>query len=106
MPAAGTYVLHQRGMASLTEDAENMTTSRDQAISEILGDRRGGNDLSLRGKALARALKNQAPRTMTAWEWEEWYAQHGVPTEHRQPASGQWWQRLFRSSQRPGGARG
>jgi hypothetical protein len=45
-------------------------------------------DRSLRGQALRRAMGNTPPRTLTAWEWKEWYAQHGVPDIHRAPLQG------------------
>jgi hypothetical protein len=98
--AVSAYVFGKGRHSVAGKGCLKMTRSRDQAIDKIVGDQRVGNDLSLRGKALARALKNEAPRTMTAWEWEEWYAQYGVPTEHRKSETGGWWQRVFRSSSR------
>ena len=44
-------------------------------------DERG--DHSLRQLAWERARGETVPRTLTAWEWEEWYARHGVPQSHR-----------------------
>ena len=51
-------------------------------ISAILatGDQRSDN--SLRGKSLQRALSSEPPKTLTAHEWEQWYAEHGVPQSH------------------------
>jgi predicted DCC family thiol-disulfide oxidoreductase YuxK len=34
---------------------------------------------TLRGNALRRALTGEVPNTLTPWEWEEWYKEHGVP---------------------------
>lgn len=51
-------------------------------------------DTSLRGKSLRRALQAEVPRTLTPYEWEQWYAQHGVPAGHRKPkerARRPWW---------------
>jgi hypothetical protein len=39
-------------------------------------------DNSLRGNALRRAMSQKVPRTLTPYEWELWYAEHGVPEEH------------------------
>jgi hypothetical protein len=52
-------------------------------------------DTSLRGKALERALGDRLPTTLTPHEWEQWYAEHGVPASHRQSAADgdrPWWQ--------------
>ena len=52
-------------------------------------------DNSLRGKSLQRALGGEPPRTLTPYEWEQWYAEHGVPDSHRKPDQGavrRWWQ--------------
>ena len=52
-------------------------------------------DNSLQGKALRRAKQNDVPRTLTPYEWEQWYAAHGVPENHRaEPAETsrrKWW---------------
>ena len=51
-------------------------------------------DNSLRGNALRRALQQQVPTTLTPYEWEQWYIEHGIPQAHRQtdkrPAR-RWW---------------
>lgn len=60
------------------------------------GERR---DNSLRGKSLERALHSDLPRTLTPYEWQEWYERHGVPPDHRQavaPAPSSFWQRIKR----------
>ena len=33
---------------------------------------------------MERANEERVPRTLTPWEWEEWYASHGRPADHRQ----------------------
>lgn len=51
----------------------------------------------LRGKALLRARDNKIPRTMTPYEWLEYYESHGVPKEHRQSKDQKsWWDRIKR----------
>ncbi len=50
---------------------------------------------SLRSKALRRAMHETLPKTLTPYEWEQWYAEHGVPESHRdgRPAGRKrWWQ--------------
>lgn len=47
-------------------------------------DTKDAPDISLRTKALRRARHGDVPRTLTPWEWEEWYAVHGVPPAHRE----------------------
>lgn len=54
-----------------------METRQQKLIREILNDKVEATDNSLRAKALERALSGAKPRTMTPWEWEEWYAAHG-----------------------------
>ena len=38
----------------------------------------------LRGKALLRARDDKTPRTMTPYEWLDYYETHGIPPEHQQ----------------------
>jgi hypothetical protein len=45
---------------------------------------RAPQDTSLRKKSLRRAAEDYVPRTLTAHEWEDYYREHGVPSEHRQ----------------------
>jgi len=52
-------------------------------VTEDEGDVGGGN--SLQAKSLDRALNNTVPKTLTPYEWEEWYSKHGVPDTHREP---------------------
>ncbi len=51
-------------------------------------------DTSLRGKALERALEDRVPTTLTPHEWEQWYAEHGIPPSHGNAAGDgrPWWQ--------------
>ena len=64
-----------------------MATKRDKAIQAALDAAEPASkkqqdaelDKSLRAQAFRRAESQQPPKTMTPWEWEEWYAQHGVP---------------------------
>lgn len=77
-----------------------MSETRNQRrIREILGENEPDKDHSLRAQAMARATEETVPRTLTPWEWEEWYASHGRPADHQQPASRAerpgFWQRLF-----------
>ena len=51
-------------------------------------------DVSLRGQALRRAVQAELPKTLTPYEWEQWYAEHGVPRAHLQAAMKprkRWW---------------
>lgn len=51
-------------------------------------------DNSLRGNALRRALQHRVPTTLTPYEWEQWYAEHGIPESHRQTnkrPGRRWW---------------
>lgn len=67
-------------------------------IRELFGKKEESADNSLRAKALQRALGGKAPKTLTPHEWEQWYAENGVPTEHLQPLSKatrlSWWRRI------------
>mgnify|MGYP001814407086 FL=1 len=77
-----------------------METRNQRRIREILGGSEPAPDHSLRGHALRRARSREAPRTLTAWEWEQWYAEHGVPQQHRAGPSKKveapaWWRRLL-----------
>mgnify|MGYP000058696081 CR=1 FL=1 len=56
-----------------------METRNQTLIRNILGDDAQATDNSLQGKAFGRAISNAIPKTMTPWEWEEWYAVHGKP---------------------------
>ncbi len=64
-------------------------------IRAMLGDEEERSNTSLRSHALHRALGEHVPKTLTPWEWEQWYADHGVPDSHRQvdalPRKRAWW---------------
>ena len=53
-------------------------------IRQTLKEQGDNADTSLRGKSLQRALGQQVPKTLTPYEWESWYAEHGVPESHKQ----------------------
>ncbi len=77
-----------------------MSETRNQKrIREILDEAPAEEDHSLQAQALKRADPEHVPRTMTPWEWEQWYAEHGVPPEHQQrpepTARPGLWQRLL-----------
>jgi hypothetical protein len=55
---------------------------RKKSIDEIMQATEAPIDRSLRGNALRRATGSQVPRTLTAWEWEEYYRTHGRPETH------------------------
>lgn len=58
------------------------------------GDDNKNADTSLRSKALRRALEHDLPKTLTPHEWEQWYADHGVPQSHKQGETAprrRWW---------------
>ena len=68
-------------------------------IREILGETEARADTSLRRQSLRRATNRQPPRTLTPFEWEQWYAENGVPEEHLraiQPITETFWRRLKR----------
>ena len=68
-----------------------------ERIADLLGSEQSSADTSLRAKSLERATRALVPRTLTPYEWEQWYAQHGVPESHSGPDTGKktaWWQRL------------
>ena len=75
-----------------------MAHRQQQLIDRILGEEQGDGDHSLRKKALDRATGDKVPTTLTPWEWQEWYAQNGVPASHKhtRPAKTAWWRRLLR----------
>ena len=66
-----------------------MTETRQQKrIRQILNQVEEEKDTSLRGHALKRATEHDVPRTLTAWEWEQWYIDNGKPDAHRPPEPG------------------
>jgi hypothetical protein len=67
-------------------------------IARLLGEQQAASDHSLRAKSLKRATTGTVPRTLTPYEWEQWYAQHGVPDSHtsgRRKPTRSWWRRLL-----------
>ena len=51
-------------------------------------------DTSLRAASLQRAVGQSLPKTLTPYEWQQWYAEHGIPDSHLNPAKKQarpWW---------------
>ncbi len=68
-------------------------------IAQLLGDEQASSDLSLRAQSLKRATTGSVPRTLTPHEWQQWYAQHGVPDSHtnnEHTPTSPWWRRLLR----------
>lgn len=68
-------------------------------IDRINDEKQEPTDNSLQQKALERATGGKVPTTLTPWEWQEWYAEHGVPESHK-PSEAEaprrsWWQRLL-----------
>lgn len=70
----------------------------EERIRRILGEEEEApRDHSLRSHAIRRAMDAETPRTLTPWEWQEWYEQHGKPnTMNPEPRRRRWWQRLLR----------
>jgi hypothetical protein len=77
-----------------------METRNQKLIREILGDDEEGSDTSLQAQTLRRARSQEPPTTLTPFEWEQWYREHGVPESHRRaqaaPPRRSWWRRLLR----------
>lgn len=66
-------------------------------IDELVGEPEQAIDRSLRGQALRRADQAELPRTLTAWEWEAYYLEHGQPEAHasaQEIGTAGWWVRL------------
>jgi ubiquinone biosynthesis monooxygenase Coq7 len=64
-----------------------METRQQRLIREILEadvpkTKSQEQDHSLRQQAWDRALSGAPPKTMTPWEWQDWYATQGVPATH------------------------
>jgi hypothetical protein len=75
-----------------------METRQQKLVSRILDEKPERADTSLRAQAWRRARGEEPPRTMTPWEWEQWYAEHGRPEDQQKepaaPRSG-WLRRLL-----------
>jgi len=66
-------------------------------IKELLGETEPSADTSLQSYSLRRATQKLPPRTLTPFEWEQWYSENGVPASHKSskaPAVESFWQRL------------
>jgi hypothetical protein len=75
-----------------------------ERIRRLLGDEEESSDTSLRAKSLARALEETVPTTLTPHEWEQWYAEHGVPDSHNNAKTAHalpWWRRWLRTNRQP-----
>ena len=72
-----------------------MAASREQVINEALDVSGERGDSSLQAQSLRRAMNESPPTTLTAWEWEEWYARHGVPEAHQRRETAGWWTQLL-----------
>lgn len=76
---------------------KSSSTTTKQRIDHILADGDERSDTSLRGHSLQRALSQDVPKTLTPYEWQEWYKLHGVPEGHVQSTQGskrRWWQSI------------
>ena len=81
-----------------------METSQQRKIRELLEAEEGNeqsSDTSLRAHALEHTAEGYVPKTLTPYEWEQWYAEHGVPPSHRKHAHGakpaqSFWRRILR----------
>lgn len=70
-------------------------------IQAMLGEKEERSNTSLRSHALHRALEQHVPKTLTPYEWEQWYLEHGVPDSHRRgetPARKRSWWRFWGNS--------
>ena len=56
-----------------------------ERIRRLLDEKELSTDNSLRAKSLGRAIGGDVPKTLTPYEWEQWYAEHGVPDSHLAP---------------------
>ncbi|MFT4822795.1 MAG: hypothetical protein ACJAUG_001124 [Halioglobus sp.] len=71
------------------------STKTQRHIDRMLSGAGERSDTSLRGKSLQRALGEEVPKTLTPYEWQEWYKLHGVPEGHLQSNKAvkrRWWQ--------------
>ena len=69
--------------------------------SDATADSEPEGDTSLQAHALEHTDPDYVPKTLTPHEWEQWYAEHGVPESHRHPPSSRpaatsLWLRLLR----------
>jgi len=59
--------------------------NREKILELVKTEKEPQKDLSLQAKARKRAMESIVPRTLTPWEWQEWYERHGVPESHSSP---------------------
>ena len=59
-----------------------METRSQKLIREILNEKSPETDHSLGSAAFERAMSGERPRTLTAHEWEQWYAESGEKPQH------------------------
>lgn len=74
-----------------------MTDNRSR-IDRLLEKEDDSADTSLRAHSLQRATRGTVPTTLTPYEWEQWYAEHGVPETHRNAGLERptpWWKKWF-----------
>jgi Protein of unknown function (DUF3429) len=69
-------------------EAQTMAINRDN-VRHLPDEKEPPEDHTLRGSSLRRALSGDLPRTLTPHEWEQWYAEHGVPRSHIAPPAKQ-----------------
>lgn len=56
---------------------------RDDLIDKILSNEdEPAPDHSLRGRSLRHTEEDYVPKTLTPYEWLEYYEQHGIPESH------------------------
>ena len=60
-----------------------------EKIRRLLGEKDELTDHGLGAKSLRRAVSGDVPTTLTPYEWEQWYAEHGVPEGHIHPTETQ-----------------
>lgn len=67
-------------------------------IARLLKEKEETSDHSLRSQSLDRAVKMKVPATLTPYEWQQWYAEHGIPESHLKASteSPPWWHKLLR----------
>lgn len=65
------------------------------SIHKIVGKEDKSADTSLRARSLNRALNLDVPKTLTPHEWEQWYAEHGVPDSHKKTGPKIKWNRCW-----------
>ncbi len=78
-----------------------METRQQRRIREIIDGPGESADTSLQRQAEQHTDETYVPRTLTPHEWEQWYAEHGVPPGHLKAGAAKatpresLWQRLL-----------